>query len=340
MKLRVGIVGLGEAWELRHRPALRTLGDRFEVRAVCDQVSHRAEQAAREFNAKPVDGFRALAERDDIDAIMILSEQWYGALPLLAACDAGKAVYCATSLQLTAEEARNLRERIERSGIAFMAEFPRRHAAATIRLKELIATRLGKPRLLFCHKRTPVHEKATAKARILPKVDDHRDLVELVDWCRYVAGSEPSSVFGLSHFVSPECGQTDYRMMSLDFSPPGQLGTGIIAQISSGYYMPQFWEEAVAYRPPAALQVACENGVAFIDLPTNLVWFDKAGRHMESLEHERPVGEMLLSQFHRAVTSLVRQVNGLDDAYRAVRIVLAAQQSQVEQRRVELAMEI
>ena len=61
MKLRVGLVGLGTAWEVRHRPALRALSDRFEVRAICEPVAHRAEIAAREFSATPVDGFRALA---------------------------------------------------------------------------------------------------------------------------------------------------------------------------------------------------------------------------------------------------------------------------------------
>ena len=51
MKLRVGVIGLGEVWQQRHAPALRMLADRFEVRAVCDQVAHRAQQAAAEFNA-------------------------------------------------------------------------------------------------------------------------------------------------------------------------------------------------------------------------------------------------------------------------------------------------
>ena len=93
MKLRVGLVGLGTGWENRHRPALRALSDRFEVRAICDQVSHRAEQAAREFNATAVDGFRSLANREDIDAVLMLSRQWYGTLPILAACDAGKSLH-------------------------------------------------------------------------------------------------------------------------------------------------------------------------------------------------------------------------------------------------------
>ncbi|MGO8748649.1 MAG: Gfo/Idh/MocA family oxidoreductase, partial [Thermoguttaceae bacterium] len=93
MKLRVGLIGLGDAWEHRHRPALRALADRFEVRAVCDQVGRRAQLAAAEFGVETVDGFRALAAREDIDAVLMLAPQWYGSLPVLAACDTGKAVY-------------------------------------------------------------------------------------------------------------------------------------------------------------------------------------------------------------------------------------------------------
>ena len=63
MKLRVGIVGLGEHWESRHLPALRALADRFEVRGICEQVSHRAQRAASQLGAVAVDGFRALAAR-------------------------------------------------------------------------------------------------------------------------------------------------------------------------------------------------------------------------------------------------------------------------------------
>src|SRR5580704_5803062 len=153
MKLRVGLIGLGSAWETRHRPALRALSDRFEVRAVCDQIALRAEQAAKEWNAQAVDGFRALAKRDDIDAVLMLAPQWFGCLPILAACEAGKSIYCANALELDLSQAREVRTRVERAGVAFITEFPRRQAAATLRLKELIVTRLGAPRLLFCHLR-------------------------------------------------------------------------------------------------------------------------------------------------------------------------------------------
>ena len=351
MKLRVGIVGLGSQWESRHLPALRALADRFEVRAICEQVAHLAKRAAAQFDAAPVDGFRALAARDDIDAILYLADQWYGATPILAACDHGKAVYSAISLPFAPEDAAVLRRRVEESGIAFMAELPRRHAPATVRLKELIATRLGGPRLLFCHRRVPLSGVAAA-APPRDRASEARDLMELVDWCRYVAGQEPTSVVSVRHAEAPGGETDDYQMMSLDFTPqeagpgraaappaegtPMQAGDGTLAQISCGYYMPRQWEEAVGFRPPAALQVACANGIAFIDLPSSLVWFDTAGRHQESLENERPVWEQMLLQFHRKVTSLVRAVSGLDDTLQAMRVVQAAAVSQNEGRRVRL----
>lgn len=334
MKLRVGIVGLGDAWETRHRPALRSLADRFEVRAVCNEVALLAEQAAREFNAQQVDGFRALTEREDIDAVLILSPNWYGLLPIMAACDAGKAVYCAAGLDIDPEQARQLRDRVEESGIAFMAEFPRRQAPATLRLKELICTRLGQPRLLFCHQRRGV-DKPGARRNGKQPHSDTRELMELVDWCRYVVGQEPTSVVGVRHFT-PDKGRDDYQMMSLDFSPGGEPGTGATAQISSGHYIATHWQEAISFRPPATLQVCCERGIAFIDLPSTLTWFDEAGRHMESLDSERPVGEQLLTLFHRGVTSLVRKISDLEDAYRALQVVLAARESFAEKKRVTL----
>ena len=336
MKLRVGLVGLGDAWQQRHAPALRALADRFEVRAVCEQVGHWAEQAADEFSAAAVDGYRALARREDLDAVLILSPQWYGALPILAACESGKAVYCAAGLDLTPEDARLIKQRVEQTGVAFVAEFPRRHAPATLRLQELIATRLGDPRLLFCHQRSAGEASRSHPSGRSPQSSSIRELIELVDWCRYVVGREATWVTGLMHSGGCSPGEEDYQMLSLDFSEPDRPGTGPVAQISVGRYIPAGWQEAITYRPLAALQVSCRRGVAFLDLPATLVWFDEAGRHQESLDAERPVGEQLLAQFHLAATSRCRKTSDLDDAYRALCIVQQARRSHLEGQRIEL----
>ncbi len=121
----------------------------------------------------------------------------------------------------------------------------------------------------------------------------------------------------------------DYELLSLHFpGDEGPAGGEVTAQISCGQYISHDWPEAVSFRRPAGFQVACEKGIAFIDLPAGMTWFDTAGRHLESLESERPVSEQLFAQFYRAVTSLVRRTSDVEDAYQSIRIVLAARKSQ------------
>jgi len=336
MRLRVGLVGLGDTWPERHAPALRALAAQFKVRAVCDQVVHRAQQAATEFSAVAVDSYRALVRREDLDAVLILSPQWFGPLPILAASESGKAVYCAGGLDLQPEEAASVKQRVEQAGIAFMPEFPRRHAPATLRLKELIATRLSDARLIFCHRRAGAEDDRGHAPADWPERGNMHDLIELVDWCCYVVDREPTMVTGMMHQSDGRSPGEDYRMMSLDFSEPAAPGAGPVAQISCGRYIPARWEEAISFRPLAALQVCCERGVAFIDLPSTLIWFDEAGRHQESLDSERPVGEQMLLQFHRAATGAACKTCGLADAHRAITIVQLARRSHLEGRRIEL----
>jgi predicted dehydrogenase len=339
MKLRVGIVGLGQAWETRHAPALRALADRFEVRAFCDPVAHRAAEIAARWPARTCDGFRALASSADIDALLLLSSRWYGALPILAACQAGKAIYCSAALDLDTSAADEVRTRVREAGVAFMAEFPCRLAPATLRLKELIATRLGLPRLLFCNRRFTSRPDRTQSYY----TSDMRQLIEMVDWCRDIVGSEATSVVGAAHASAPlgsaarhETAPKDYLVMALDFSPPGEVGTGPVAQIACGSYVSPECHEAAAFRRPADLQVVCQRGIAFLDLPHTLVWFDEAGQHSELLDHDRPVGEQLFLHFHRHVNSLVLKTSSLEDAYRALAIVNKAQESYARGCRLEL----
>ncbi len=342
MKLRVGLVGLGDQWKSRHRPALMALSDRFEVRAICSEVAEKARQVAKEFNAIAFDGFRAMMERDDIDAVLALSPDWYGPLPILAACDAGKAVYSSAALDVSEHQAADIRRRIESSGVAFMAELPRRHSPATIRLKELIATRLGQPRLLFCHERLPMESQSNSRRRGEYCPLAMRNLMELVDWCRYLVDDDPASVISALHEQHDQHADLFYQMVSLDFpevktSPDNPLsGCRPQAQLSVGHYIPERWTDALSFKRPASVQLCCERGMAFIDLPSNLVWFDDAGQHTESLETERAVGEQMLDQFHRAVTSLIRKTTDPRDAYHALKIVVSANEAAKSGKRVTI----
>ncbi len=336
MKLRLGLLGLSNDWRSRHLPALRVLQERFEVAGVYCSVSSFADTVAREFGAQKFDGFRELIRRQDIDAVMVLDTHWNGILPIQAACDYGKAVYCGSEIDLAAGEAQLLREQVDRAGIAFMAEFPRRYAPASIRLKELLATKLGAPQLLFCHRRL-TSEGIRGKS-LLYRAD--RELMELMDWCSFIVGRPIRSVQCAQHlagsYSGAPAGEPDYRSLSVDLSAQeSPLGT-TVAQISCGTYFPNAWSEAVNFRPPASVQVCCEKGLVFVDLPNQLVWFDEAGRHQETLDAEVPVGQLLLNQFHRSITSLVRKMGDLEDVYLNLKALEAARESIRLRRAIEL----
>ncbi len=326
MKLKVGLIGLGDHWETRHRPALLALSDRFDVKAICCEVAEKGQKVARDFNAVPLDGFRAMINRDDIEAVLVLAPDWVGPLPILAACERGKAVYSSVALDIAPDQVADIRKRVQQSGVAFMAELPRRHAPATIRLKELMATRLGQATQLFCHERMIIEEQTSHLRRGDYCPLTWRSLMELVDWCCYLVGRDPAAVTSTIHQPTVNGQASYYQTANLHFAD-FESNLSANAQLSVGYYIPRAWQEALSFRRPASIQICCENGVAFIDLPSKLIWFDEAGQHTESLDSDRPVGEQMLVNFYRAVTRLVRDPVDLADAYRALQVVTSAHES-------------
>ena len=342
-KIRVGIVGLGHRWRARHLPALRSLADRFDVRAVFDAVYQLAVNAAEEFGAEPVGGIEPLLAREDVDAVLILATGWHGFYPLLASRRAEKPLYYGGPLGILGRCKQEIGNDIV-DYPRFMAELPRRWTPGTIRLKELIATTLGRPKLLFCHQRRGAENEAAEENG--GDAERGRELIEMVDWCCYVVGESPRSVIGVQHQIGSEPGPIevpahdafDYQSLTLDFSSPDSPGTQTVAQISFGQYFPSSWQEAINYRPLADLQIACENGVAFVDLPSTLVWFDSFGRHQESLDSERPVGEQLLLRFHQSILHREHHLSDWAEVRRALEILCGASRSHQNGCRIELPL--
>jgi predicted dehydrogenase len=335
MKLRIGVIGQGRDWQSRYLPALRSMRDRFQVVGFYNPVHLLAENCAREFDATPYVSFREMLDNASLEGVLILEEGWYRLVPLLAAAQAGKAIFCGSEIDLSTRQASDLKRQIQSSGVAFMTEFSRRFAPATIRLKELIATRLGQPRLLFCHRRLACESKELRNCRTLES-RSQRELVELIDWCNYIVGAPPTWVQSIAHAGAGDFSAKDYQVISLGFGVPETDSHAVLAQISCGAYIPEIWHEAIAYRPPAAVQVCCERGLAFVDLPSTLVWFDDAGRHQESLDTELPIGQQMFGLFHRSITSLVRNSSDLEQTCFALRILDHAKNSMETRARVEV----
>ncbi|MFO0910230.1 MAG: Gfo/Idh/MocA family oxidoreductase [Isosphaeraceae bacterium] len=303
VRLRVGVVGLGRLWEARHKPALMRLRERFRVTAVYDQVHRRAEIESQQLGCAAVAGLTELIGRADVDVVYLMTPQWFGLHPIELACEAGKPVYCALPLASSLAELEQLTDQVESSGILFMPEFARRFYPATLRLRELIATSLGTPRLVVGHGRLFGYDRyghpgPTTQLTPAPLLIDPGSF--LLDWCCFLFQAEPLALQGWKGAVLPQhcdatTGEPDFESFVAEFEGGG------IAQISFGRYHRTAWGDATRFLPPPGFQIYGEKGAAWVELPDRIQWSDPDGTHEERLPLEPTVGDLLNDQFHRLV---------------------------------------
>jgi predicted dehydrogenase len=332
LRLRVGVIGLGRLWEARHKPALARLRDQFQVTAVYDQVFRRAEIEAAQLGCAAVEGLNALIDRPDVDAVFLLTPQWFGLYPIEIACRCAKPVYCALPLVGDLAELTSLAQLVKESGIPFMPEFARRFYPATLRLKELLATSLGPPRLILGQNRLygfdrysqpgPATQLAPAPLLIDPGS-------YLVDWCTFIFQSAPTTLSASGSTVLPSVGEgPDFESIELQFASGG------LAQVSFGRYHRPAWGEASRFLPQPGFQVFAERGAAWLELPERIQWTDDRGAHEERLPLEPTVGEVLDDQFHRLVRGDQSLAPTIEDAITLARGINALATSLREGRRV------
>ena len=119
-KIRVGIVGAnpGRGFaSIAHIPALQALAD-FEISAVCTTRQDSADAAARHYGV-PLAFCDAekLAQHPDVDLVTVSVKVPDHYLPVMAAIEAGKHVYCEWPLGRNTDEAIRMRDAADRKGI-------------------------------------------------------------------------------------------------------------------------------------------------------------------------------------------------------------------------------
>ncbi len=295
-KLRVGVVGLGRLWEARYKPALARMRDRFQVVAVYDQVPRRAEVEAGQLGCRPCEGVAELVGLAEVDAVYLLTPQWFGLHPVALACSAGKPIFCALPVPAEGEDLEALDRLVRSSGTPFMPEFARRSYPASTRLRELLATRLGAPRQVIALGRVesfdrygqPGPSTQIAPAPLLMDPGGY-----LLDWCRFLFEGEPTAVQAWSGTVLPTfaTGGPDYESFLAEF--PG----GAVAEVSVGRHHRAAWGDASRFLSQPGIQVFAERGAAWLEMPDRICWADADGSHDERLAIEPSIGEVLNDQF-------------------------------------------
>ncbi len=313
VRLRLGVIGLGRLWEARHKPALLRLSDRFQVTAVYDQVLRRASLEARHLGCAVCEGLTALIERPDVDAISLVGPQWFGLHPIRLACRLRKPIYCALPVAGMVDELEGLKELVQTSGVPFMVEMARRFYPATLRLRELLATQLGRPRIILGQNRLFGFDRygqpgpATQLTPAPLKIDPGS---YLLDWCRFLFQADPISMQGDSARVFPNADLPDHDFETFT----AHFADGGIAQIDFYRYQQTAWGEASRFLPQPGFQVFAERGAAWLEMPDRIQWTDAQGTHEERLPLEPSVGEVLNDHFHRHARGQHSLAPTFDDA--------------------------
>ncbi len=141
-RLRIGIVGCGEAAQVIHLPALAELADLYELTALCDVSRHVVETlAVRHPGVAAVTNHRELVSRADVDAVLVANPHIHHAEVTLAALAAGKHVLVEKPLCVSLTEADVIAEMAQRTGLTVQVGYMRRYADAFLQAGDWVRER-------------------------------------------------------------------------------------------------------------------------------------------------------------------------------------------------------
>lgn len=130
-RLRVGVVGGGLIAQAVHLPNLALLEERFELVAIADPSPTVVEAlAARYAPARAYGDWRALLERESLDALVVCSPHATHAEIVLAALDAGVHALVEKPLCVSVEDADAICERRAQTGLVVQVGYMKRYDPA------------------------------------------------------------------------------------------------------------------------------------------------------------------------------------------------------------------
>jgi predicted dehydrogenase len=206
------------------------------ISAVWDADPAVGSEAATRFNTTFEPDLDALLTRDDIDAVIVGSENANHAAHTIAAANAGKHVLCEKPLAPTVEDAQAMVDACARNGVKLQTAFPVRFVPSTIALRHAIQRgTIGTPLAIAarnpgsCPMRWFVDPELAGGGAVM----DHT--VHVVDCLRWIFDTEITEVYAeiaTRRFDIP-VDDTGLLMM--------KLGNGIPASLDTSWSRPKNW---------------------------------------------------------------------------------------------------
>jgi predicted dehydrogenase len=145
-KLGIGVLGVGEMGK-RHAENLRRLVPEARLIAVADVAAARGRQVAEELEIEhSFPNLEEMAQRKDIDAILIATPDKFHAQAIRYAARAGKDILCEKPIATTLDDADAALREVERAKVRLQIGFMRRYDPAyAAAMKRVEAGDIGTP---------------------------------------------------------------------------------------------------------------------------------------------------------------------------------------------------
>lgn len=266
MKLKVGVIGTGLAWERLHYPAFKELADKYEIAALCDVDRNRAESWARNLglNIKRdvFTDYYAMLERSDLDVIDILVPISENHPVGEVVAKTGKAVILEKPMGATLEQALATKRIYERYGTKIVIAENYRYSEEFNLLKKFVQEKcVGNPVFFIYHSTNCFPCTMTKDTFSATEWRQHPDYPggDILDAAIHkLAGIR--NIFGeIEHLHAYGVSQDD------DFSPYAAVTVNlkfynqVIGELS---YYPAGRE---VQKPLVGLRIFCQNGMIYLE---------------------------------------------------------------------------
>ncbi len=301
----LGIVGGGPAWEARYRAAVLAL-TRGRVAAVFSPQPCDGEVLAQETGGQLFHSLRRLISHPGVKALLILEPGWSREWAVELATAKQIPVFVASPVDEALPQVADSLAEQEAEGAVIVPGALLRATPTTLRLRELVATKLG-----------PIQSLDVESIGTSVSVDSR--MIELIDWCRSLLNSTVSQV----HRKSRSEGET----LVMSFGRRSASTLLVPAEIRLRSQAPSAGPEpSVVSPPPIAdamfphVRIHCQNGEAKLVSETHLRWSTSTETGDETLDGDRPAEQVLLDLFLRRVVGGVVPVPSWAELAEACRL--------------------
>ena len=320
--VNVGVIGLGPQWDCGYRAALDRLRSRIAIRAVYDAVEGRAAQVAAAWNADTADGIRALVERPDVRAVLLLDTAWHRTRPFEFVLASRKPAFLSVWPQIAASRIEQVARQARDESLTLIPALPQRYMPATARLRELIATRIGRPQ------RVRIRATCSRPSFLTPGHSEPiacEPLLHLFDWSRQVVRTAPASVTAIGE--PGDATLQGVRRIEIQFRTPRDGGACHVDLQLEHHEPPAGSASLTAPAAGPKIEIDAERGAAILVDPCTIRWTAGGKTVDESLAAERSEYEVMLDLFCRRVVGGLIPVADFRDLTRGLALWGACEES-------------